>query len=77
MSINGILFTIPATVIEGDILAITFRSPSNGEKKFIDCQATRIQEIPGSGGGQYEVAARAVDKNAVKTYRDMLKNRGK
>ena len=77
MSANGLLLMIPAAVIENDILAITFRSPSTGEKKFIDCQAMRVQKIPAAGGVEYEVAAKAVDKQAVYAYRDMLKNRGK
>lgn len=77
MSTNGLILTISATVIENDILAVTFRLPSNGERKIIDCQALRIKEIPSKEGIIYEVAAQAVDKKAVKAYRDMLKNRGR
>lgn len=77
MSTNGLILTIPATVIENDILAVTFRLPSSGERKIINCQAMRVKEIPFKGGFIFEVVARAVDKNAVKAYRDMLKNRGK
>lgn len=77
MSTNGLTLTIPAAVIENDILAVTFRLPSNGEKKVIDCQAMRVKEIPSKDGIIYEVAAQAVDKRTVKAYRNMLKNRGK
>ena len=77
MSTNGLVLTIPATVIQDDILAVTFRLPSNGEKKIIDCQAMRIKETSFNGSTVCEVAARAVSKNEVKAYRDMLKNRGK
>ena len=76
MSTNGQVLTIPATVIQDDILVVTFRSPSSGERKIIDCQAMRIKEISSNGSTIYEVAARAVGKNAVKAYRNMLKNRG-
>ena len=77
MSTNGLTLTISATVIENDILAVTFRLPSNGEKKVINCQAMRVKEISSKDGIIYEVAAQAVDKSAVKAYRSMLKNRGK
>ena len=77
MSVNGLLFTVPATVIENDILIVSFRNPSTGEKKNINCQATRVKEIPASTGIQYEVAAQAVDRKTVIAYREMLKNRGK
>ena len=33
MSTNGLVLTIPATVIQDDILIATFRLPSNGEKR--------------------------------------------
>ena len=77
MSTNGLTLTISATVIENDILAVTFRLPSNGERKVITCQAMRVKEISSKDGIIYEVAAQAVDKSAVKAYRSMLKNRGK
>ena len=77
MSTNGLILTISAAVIENDILAVTFRLPSNGEKKTIDCQVLRVKEIPSKKGIVYEVAVQAVDKNAVKAYRNMLKNRGR
>ena len=76
MSTNGLVLTISATVIQNDILNTTFRLPSNGEKKVINCQAMRIKEILSNGKTIYEVAARAVDKKEIKAYRDMLKNRG-
>ena len=77
MSTNGLILTISATVIENDILAVTFRLPSNGEKKTIDCKAMRVKKIPSKDGATYEVAAQAVDKTVVKAYRSMLKDRGK
>jgi hypothetical protein len=77
MSTNGLVLTIPATVIQDDILIASFRLPSNGERKVVDCQAMRVKEIVSNGNTTYEVAARAVDKNEVKAYRNMLKNRGK
>ena len=77
MSTNGLVLTIPATVIQDDILIASFRLPSNGERKVVDCQAMRVKEIVFNGNTTYEVAARAVDKNEVKAYRNMLKNRGK
>ncbi|QPJ64162.1 MAG: hypothetical protein G3M78_01590 [Candidatus Nitrohelix vancouverensis] len=77
MSVNGFVFSSAATVIDGDILQISFRHPATGEKKFIDCQAVRINENKEKTGSLYEVAAKIVDKAAVKAYRDMLKKRGK
>jgi hypothetical protein len=76
MSINGMVFNIPATVIQNDILVVTFRLPSNGERKIIDVQAMRVKETLPDRAILYEVAAQAVDKNTVKVYRNMLKNRG-
>ena len=77
MSINGMVLNIPATVIQDDILVITFRLPSTGERKIINLQAMRVKETLSDGMTLYEVAAQAVDTNTVKGYRDMLKNRGK
>ena len=76
MSTNGLVLTTPTTVIEDDILIATFRFPSNGEKKIINCKAMRIKESLSDGNTIYEIAARAVDKNEVRAYRDMLKKRG-
>ena len=77
MSTNGLVLTIPATVIQDDILIATFRLPSNGERKIVNCKAMRVKEILSNGNSVYEVAARAVDKNEIKAYREMLKKRGK
>ena len=76
MSTNGLVLTIPATVIQDDILITTFRLPSNGERKIVNCKAMRVKEILSNGNSVYEVAARAVDKSEVKAYREMLKKRG-
>jgi len=77
MSTNGLVLTIPATVIQDDILIATFRLPANGEKKIVNCKAMRVKEILSNGNSVYEVAARAVDKSEIKAYREMLKKRGK
>jgi len=77
MSTNGLVLTIPATVIQDDILIATFRLPANGERKIVNCKAMRVKEILSNGNSVYEVAARAVDKSEIKAYREMLKKRGK
>ena len=77
MSTNGMVLNIPATVIQNDILVVTFRLPSSGERKIINLQAMRVKKTLSDGITLYEVAAQAVDKNTVKVYRNMLKNRGK
>ena len=77
MSTNGLVLTIPAIVIQDDILIATFRLPSNGERKIVNCKAMRVKEILSNGNSVYEVAARAVDKSEIKAYREMLKKRGK
>ena len=76
MSVSGLVFSIKGTVIEGDILRVSFRVPSTGEKKIIDCQAVRVQEIKSGTIPEYEVVAIAVSKEAVKDYKDMLRKRG-
>ena len=76
MSINGLVFSVKATIIDGDILQVSFRVPSTGEKKFIDCQAVRVKEMKPGIIPEYEVAAIAVGKEAVKNYQDMIRNRG-
>ena len=77
MSVNGLVFSIKGTVIEGDILRVSFRVPSTGEQKIIDCRAVRVQEIKSSTIPEYEVVAIAVSKEAAKDYKDMLRKRGK
>ncbi len=76
MSINGLTLTIPATVIQDDILITTFRLPSNGERKIVNCKAMRVKKVLSNGNSVYEVAARAVDRSEIKAYREMLKKRG-
>ncbi len=76
MSVNGLVFSIKRTVIDGDILRVSFRVPSTGEKKIIDCQAVRVQEIKPDPIAEYEVVAVAVGKEKVKNYKDMLRKRG-
>ena len=77
LSTNGLLFTTDAPVINNDILAVTFRSPNNGEQRNINCQAVRVKETNQHSYWEYEVGAKAVDRQAVRAYREMLKNRGR
>tara|TARA_B100000686_G_scaffold242038_1_gene250733 strand:- start:386 stop:832 length:447 start_codon:yes stop_codon:yes gene_type:complete len=76
MSVNGLVFSIKGTVIDGDLLKVSFRIPSTGEKKIIDCQAVRITETKSGTTPELEIAAIAVTKDAVKNYKDMLRKRG-
>ena len=76
MSVNGLVFSIKGTVIDGDLLKVSFRIPSTGEKKIIDCQAVRITETKQGTIPELEIAAMAVSKDAVKNYKDMLRKRG-
>ena len=50
--------------------------PTTGEKKIIDCQAVRVKEMKPGTIPEYEVAAIAVSKEAVKDYKDMMRKRG-
>ena len=77
MSVNGLVFSIKGTVIDGDLLKVSFRIPSTGEKKIIDCQAVRVMETKPGTIPEFEVAAMAVTQDAVKSYKDMLRKRGK
>ena len=77
MSINGLVLTTHATIIQDDILIAIFRIPSSGERKIVNCKAMRVKEISSNGNGVYEVAARAVDRSEIRSYREMLKKRGK
>ena len=77
MSVNGLVFSIKGTVIDGDLLQVSFRVPSTGEKKIIDCQAVRVVETKPGTIPEFEVAAMAVSQDEVKKYKDMLRKRGK
>jgi hypothetical protein len=76
MSSKGLVFFVKATIINGDILQVSFRVPSTGEKKIIDCKAVRVKEIQPGTIPENEVAAIAVSKEVVKDYKDMMRNRG-
>jgi hypothetical protein len=76
MSINGLVFNVKATLIDGDILQVSFRVPSTGEKKIIDCQAVRVKEIKSGTIPENEVAAIAVSKKEVIDYKGMMRKRG-
>ena len=76
MSVNGLVFSIKGIVIDGDLLKVSFRVPSTGEKKIIDCQAVRITETKSGTIPELEVAAMAITQDAVKNYKDMLRKRG-
>ena len=77
MSVNGLVFSIKGTVIDGDLMKVSFRIPSTGEKKIIDCQAVRVMETKPGTIPEFEVAAMAVTQDIVKSYKDMLRKRGK
>lgn len=77
MSVNGMVFTIKWTVIDGDLFKVSFRVPSTGEKKIIDCQAVRVTQTKSGTIPEFEVAAMAVTQETVKNYKDMLRKRGK
>jgi len=77
LSTSGLLFTTEAPIINNDILAVTFRSPSNGEQRSINCQAVRVKENHQHSHWEYEVGAKSVDRQVVRAYREMLKNRGR
>ena len=75
LSVSGIRFRVFANIHVEDILSISFRSPSTGEKKYIDCQVVRAKVLKNKAKFEMEVAAQAVDQSVVRAYRDMLKNR--
>ncbi len=77
LAVEGVGFTTKASLIKGDILTITFRLPSSGERKTVDCKVVRVRETRKNSETILDVGAVAVDKKTVMTYRDMLKNRGK
>ena len=77
MSVNGLVFSIKGTIIDGDLLKVSFRVPSTGEKKIIDCQAVRVVETKPGTVPQFELAAKAVTQDEVKNYKYMLSKRGK
>lgn len=76
MSLQGIVFRISTAIYKNDLLCISFRSPSSGVAKYIDCQALRIKELTVKDKFIFEVAAKSVDKKTVKAYKDMLNKRG-
>lgn len=76
LSTNGLLFTTEAPVINNDILAVTFRSPNNGAQRSVNCQAVRVKET-NQHSWECKVGAKAVDGQAVRVYREMLKKRGR
>ena len=76
MSVNGLVFIINGTVIDGDVLRVSFRVPSTGEKKIINYQAVRVKETKPGTIPEYEVAAMVVSEGTVKNYKDMLRKRG-
>ncbi len=75
LSISGLRFRVFAEVHPEDIVNVSFRSPSTGEKKYIDCQVVRAKVLKGKAKFEMEVAAQAVDQSVVKSFREMLKNR--
>jgi len=77
LCVEGVGFTTGASLIKDDILTITFRLPSSGERKTVDCKVVRVRETRKNSDIIFDVGAVAVDKRTVMSYRDMLKNRGK
>jgi hypothetical protein len=77
VSTNGLRFTTQAPVINNDVMTVAFRSPSSGEQKNINCQAVRVKETNKNSYWEYQVGAKAVDRQTVRAYREMLKNRGR
>ena len=77
LGVEGVGFTTEASLIKGDILTITFRLPSSGHRKTVDCKVVRVRETRKNSNIVFDVGAVAVDKKTVMSYRDMLKNRGK
>ena len=77
LTIEGVGFTTDASLIKDDILTISFRLPSSGERKTVDCKVVRVRETRKNSDIIFDVGAVAVDKKTVMSYRDMLKNRGK
>jgi hypothetical protein len=75
MSVNGLVFKTGAMVYDQDMLNLGFRLPSTGEMKQISCQAVRVKESLAKAGVEFEVAAKTVDKQAVKAYKEMLLKR--
>lgn len=77
MSTQGLFFSTTAPVIIDDILEVSFRIPSTGERKIIDCKVLRVSEQTNDQGTVYQAGAVSVTKETVRNYRDTLKNRGK
>lgn len=76
MSINSLVFVANSTIIEGDLLQVLFRHPTTGEKKVIDCQASRVVQSGDASSPSYQTVAKIVGKEAIQKYKDMLKRRG-
>ncbi len=77
IGVGGVGFTTDASLIKDDILTITFRLPSSGVRKTVDCKVVRVRETRKNSDIIFDVGVIAVDKKTVMSYRDMLKNRGR
>ena len=77
LSSKGLRFKSDDPLLEDDLLAVFFRSPSNGIEKKIDCKIIRVTEINEDGTKKYEIAARGVTKVEVRKYKEWLSKRGK
>ncbi len=75
MSVNGMLFETSTLIYTNDLLGITFRSPSTGINKFIDCLVVRVDEVHEKPELEFIVAVKAVDKKTVQSYKEMLSKR--
>jgi hypothetical protein len=76
LSSKGLRFKSDDPLLEDDLLAVFFRSPSNGVEKKIDCKIIRVTEIDENRTKKYEIAARGVTKEEVRRYKEWLSKRG-
>ncbi len=76
LSAKGLRFKSEDPLLKDDLLSVFFRSPSNGVEKKIDCKITRVTEINESGNKKFHIAARGVNKEEVRRYKEWLSKRG-
>ena len=75
MSVNGLCFQISQPLLENDLIAVFFRSPSNGIQKKINCQVIRVKEIKRKTTVEYQIAAKGVGKDYIQKYKGWLNKR--
>ncbi len=77
LSSKGLRFKSDDPLLEDDLLSVFFRSPSNGIEKKIDCKIIRVTEVDEGETKKYQIAARGVNKEEVRRYKEWLSKRGK